>query len=382
MFEIAKEGYRESFNSTGFPLGSYQETFDPDFVLHKFKVRPFNESEEFRALMIGNPTVLFSHFVGGNIMHSFHDDWLPLLFTIAGTEEFLEENNGAKRLLLSLSHFGTKYEDMFKWLGKFFHINKFIDSLKLENIDNLTHLCFADGLVGLSTSAQWYQYGMRKHEGPVPALNKEFAGENIKEAIRWIKNGLNIPDDTETKNKSITVITRKSNRLILNENELLEKLKAAFPEYENVQFLSEEAVPSVAEMIKVVHNSSVLIGMHGALMILSMFLPQTENSKVVELFFFGVDPNNYTPYKTLSDLIGIQYRTWSNPREEAPYNIAHDDRPFHQGGIKHLPASQQHAVKWTKMVPKHKCCYFPMWKYRLFQDTHVDVEAVINLIKE
>ena len=133
-------------------------------------------------------------------------------------------------------------------------------------------------------------------------------------------------------------------------------------------------------MIKVVHNSSVLIGMY-ALMILSMFYHKPIILKWSELFFFGVDPNNYTPYKTLSDLIDSVQNVVESTKK-LHYNIAHDDRPFHQGGIKHLPASQQHAVKWTKMVPKHKCCYFPMWKYRLFQDTHVDVEAVINLIKE
>lgn len=98
-------------------------------------------------------------------------------------------------------------------------------------------------------------------------------------------------------------------------------------------------------MIKIGHESSVLIGMHGALMILSMFLPK----------IFGVDPNNYTPYKNLSDLIGINYKTWMNPREEAPYNVGHEDRPSHYGGLKNLPASQQHAVKWTKVIPKDKC---------------------------
>ena len=154
-------------------------------------------------------------------------------------------------------------------------------------------------------------------------------------------------------------ITSKTTRLILNENELIEKLKAAFPEYETIQFFSEESIASASEMI---HSTSVLIGMHGALVILSMFLPQ--KATLIELFFFGVDPKNYTPYKTVSDLIGVKYKTWTNVREDPPFSIVHDDKSFYLGGIKHLRASPA------------------IFQYGRFQDTFVDVEAVIKLIKE
>ena len=65
-------------------------------------MQSFNESEAFRDLFIGNPTTLFSQFVGMNIMHTFHDDWLPLLFTIAGTDEVIRKGD-RKRLLISLN---------------------------------------------------------------------------------------------------------------------------------------------------------------------------------------------------------------------------------------------------------------------------------------
>ena len=35
-------------------------------------------------------------------MHTFHDDWLPLLFTIAGTDEVIRKGD-RKRLLISLN---------------------------------------------------------------------------------------------------------------------------------------------------------------------------------------------------------------------------------------------------------------------------------------
>ena len=192
IFELSKEGYRENFNETFFSLGGYQEAFGSKIAgMHKYKMRTFNESEEFNGLFIGNPTILFSHFVSVNIMHTFHDDWLPLLFTIVGTEEFVEEGI-AKRLLISFNDYGTRFEEIFNWLGKYFNVNKLIETLKMESVDNITHLCFADGLIGLSSSSQWYQYGMIKPEGPVPDLNKEIAGKNIKEAVKWIKNGLGL----------------------------------------------------------------------------------------------------------------------------------------------------------------------------------------------
>ena len=50
--------------------------------------------------------------------------------------------------------------------------------------------------------------------------------------------------------------------------------------------------------------------MHGSILALAMFLPP--RSAVVELFPYGVPPQDYTPYRTLAELPHMQlaYGAW------------------------------------------------------------------------
>ena len=52
----------------------------------------------------------------------------------------------------------------------------------------------------------------------------------------------------------------------------------------------------------------MVIGMHGSILIMTMFCRR--GTVFLELFPFGVPPENYTPYKTLAGLsgMGIVYR--------------------------------------------------------------------------
>ena len=383
QFEISKDGRRQDFDDTKtqyFILNSYRENNHPDSVVSHDPVTHFKQSTyPLRILCIGNPTLLFKRFVGSNIMHSFHDNWLPALMTIVDTEELRDLDEGQSRFLIGFDNNGPYYSEIYSWLGKYYQIDDFVNVLAHNSADlnNLTHICFENAVMGLSTSAQWYQYGFKQHEGPVLDLNKDFAGENVRAAIDWLKDNLNLPK--VSKKKYVSIISRKSTRLILNEDELKTTLQESFPQYE-VILIGEETM-KLTELISTIHETAVMIGMHGALLILSAFLPT--GATLIEMFFFGVDPHNYTPYKTLASLTGmdITYRTWSNPNEEAPHNYAHEERGYTMGGIKHLPASIQNGVKATKMTPKHRCCYNPLWTYRLFQDTRVNITEIISIIQ-
>ena len=57
--------------------------------------------------------------------------------------------------------------------------------------------------------------------------------------------------------------------------------------------------------VEVVGGCSLLLGMHGALMSVSMFLPQ--GALVVELFPYAVPPTGYTPYRYVSPVCGQMY---------------------------------------------------------------------------
>ncbi len=379
---MSKEGYRDGFEGRVFVLNSYRENNHPNSFVSPEYIRNFDEkrTEPLKMLKMGNPTLLFQRFVSSNIMHSLHDTWLPILMTIADTPELRDLDGNKSRFLIGFDGSGPHYEQIYNWLGKYYQVHDFAAALEQsdERLQNLTHICFENGVFGLSTSAQWYQYGYKHPEGPVVDLDKDFAGKNVRAAADFLKANLNLPK--ESKCKFVSIVSRKSTRLILNEDELKKGIQSAFPQYD-VKFIGEETM-TLTELIETIHDSAVMIGMHGALMILSMFLPP--GSKLIEMYFFGVNPDNYTPYSTLAGLtdMNITYKWWSNPHEAAPYNYGYPNRTRHMGGLLHLPASMQHAVKTIKMVPKHRCCYFPMWSYRLFQDTRVNVTAIVNLMKE
>ena len=204
-------------------------------MLHKFKVRPLtnqkNSAHSWSAIRLFYLVILLA----GNIMHSFHDDWLPLLFTIAGTEEFLKRNNGAKDYYYHwvTSELIWRHVQMVR--ESFSTSTSLLTAWNWKTLTIWLHLCFADGWLDWARVLNGINMEWGNMKAQFQLWIKIRRWKNIKEAIRWIKNGLNIPDDTETKNKSITVITRKSNRLILEREWIKESLKPS-PEYENVQF--------------------------------------------------------------------------------------------------------------------------------------------------
>eukprot|EP00039_Didymoeca_costata_P007376 m.99069 g.99069 ORF g.99069 m.99069 type:complete len:147 (+) comp13661_c1_seq3:577-1017(+) len=129
----------------------------------------------------------------------------------------------------------------------------------------------------------------------------------------------------------------------------------------NAKILSLEDT-SIPSLLAELYKTNVLIGMHGSALIFSIFLPP--KAGVIELFPYGVPPEHYTPYKTLTKLAGmdLQYASWRNHNRDK--TITHPDwlhsltadyfkfleymcccRPRHLGGIAHLPHDIQEKVK-------------------------------------
>jgi len=103
---------------------------------------------------------------------------------------------------------------------------------------------------------------------------------------------------------------------------------------------------------------------------------------LIELYPFAVPAENYTPYRTLTTLKGMQlvYKAWENAHEEN--TVVYPDRPRLQGGIRHLPEEDQQKILNTKTVPKHTCCEDPYWLFRIYQDTTVHLEEILKLTEE
>eukprot|EP00039_Didymoeca_costata_P007374 m.99063 g.99063 ORF g.99063 m.99063 type:complete len:149 (+) comp13661_c1_seq2:577-1023(+) len=131
----------------------------------------------------------------------------------------------------------------------------------------------------------------------------------------------------------------------------------------NAKILSLEDT-SIPSLLAELYKTNVLIGMHGSALIFSIFLPP--KAGVIELFPYGVPPEHYTPYKTLTKLAGmdLQYASWRNHNRDK--TITHPDWPRHLGGIAHLPHDIQEKVKGSSNVPLHKCCDNPFWLFRSY----------------
>lgn len=212
-------------------------------------------------------------------------------------------------------------------------------------------------------------------------------GNEIRQFAKALMDKMNIsrPEDTDAsaeddKDKRedyIVVFSRSTTRLILNEAELIMALAQEFQMRVVTVSLEDQSFSSI---VQVISGAFMLVSMHGAQLISSLFLPR--GSVVVELFPFAVNPEQYTPYKTLASLpaMDLHYISWRNNIEEN--TVTHPDRPWEQGGISHLEKAEQERILTSKDVPRHLCCRNPEWLFRIYQDTLVDIPSFLDTLKE
>jgi protein O-mannose beta-1,4-N-acetylglucosaminyltransferase len=175
----------------------------------------------------------------------------------------------------------------------------------------------------------------------------------------------------------IIILSRKSNRLILNEQQLAIDLTKKYGL--ETKFVSNED-HSFEEQIKIIRRARIVVGMHGSILVMSMFTRR--GTVFIEMFPFGVPSKHYTPYKTMSNLPGMDlvYRSWENIHEEL--SVGYPDRHKLNGGLNDLSAEERQLVLDTKDVPQHICCASPYWLYRIYQDTTVTIHEIISLIDD
>ena len=333
---------------------------------------PARSAVHFEVDFIQRPSLIFNRFNPDNIMHVIHDDLLPMFHTL---EMITGRNN------INMSAFDVQLVFMEGWspgdhvnLYEVFAVHKLLFKTDLQAKGSVT--CFRNAYTGISKETTWYQYGFREPQGPIP--HHTVTALQINQFTAYLKYRLNTSTmPVPNGNSYIVFFTRKHNRLVLNEVELTFALVREF----KMKVLSVGAeTHSIAEMIAILSKATVLISMHGSLLSLSMFLPPS--AIVIELFPYAVNPENYTPYKTLAHLPGmrITYKAWRNMNEAN--TVTHPDRSWDTGGIAHLSSAEQNRIKSSTEVPKHICCRDPEWLFRIYQDTIVDIPSLISLVKE
>ncbi|XP_061838857.1 protein O-linked-mannose beta-1,4-N-acetylglucosaminyltransferase 2 [Nerophis lumbriciformis] len=320
-----------------------------------------------KPVFVPDVAFILNRFNPDNIMHVFHDDLLPAFYTM----KLYSDLDDHARLVFMEGWGEGPHFDLYKLLS-----NK--QPLLKEQLRNFGKLiCFTKAYVGLSKMTTWYQYGFVQPQGP--KANLLVSGNEIRQFAKAFLDKMNITRTAKkaADDKYIVMFSRLATRLIVNEAELIMALAQEFQMKVFKVSLEEQSFPSI---VQVVSGASMLVSMHGAQLITSLFLPR--GAVVVELFPFAINPEHYTPYKTLATLPGmdLHYVSWRNTKKEN--TRTHPDRAWEQGGIAHLEKEEQERILTSKEVSRHLCCRNPEWLFRIYQDTQVDIPSLLDVAGE
>ena len=335
---------------------------------------PVDKSERLNITWIKDTVLLFNRFKPDNLMHVLHDDILPMFHSmrLISMKEGNRQGHQNEKLGNQLVFFEGWEMGEFGELYQLFSTDPIVlkENLNLKG----TVVCFANAYTGVSKSTVWYDYGFTKPQGPVDGF--EVTGMMIHSLVKYILQQLHSGDNKQRSSTDyLVLLTRKQNRKIINEVELtLDIVQKLGIKVLNVNFEMFE----FSKLIHIVHSSKGIIGMHGSLLSLAMFL--RPGSVLVELFPYAVNPDHYTPFKTLASIkgMGIAYRAWQNTNTEN--SVGYPERDPDEGGLNHVPEAERTEIMQQTEVPLHLCCTDPSWLYHIYQDTSVDVGEITSLI--
>ena len=310
-----------------------------------------------KYLFIEGNSIIFHRFNPENIMHVFHDDLMPIYYTKSLFYPTSEIN-----LVMTDGRREGPYFDLYKLYSK---------SVYTTNNFSNTFLCFRDAVVGLSKQLTWYQYGFKTPQGPLNYMNYP------RHELLYFKQDFlaRMKLTSFSGSNCILFLSRTTNRKLLNEAQVLFKLSTFFrlPVY-SVSLENDD----LSYIISLILRAHLVLSMHGAQLILGVFMKP--GGVLAELFPYAVPPEDYTPYKTLANLISVRYMAWKN--SDPKNNYPHEEREPQLGGLLHLPKELQLLIKETTTVPTHLCCSDPYWLYRIYQDTVVDVDDLLHHLKQ
>lgn len=353
-----------------------------DHNAFKMKVSLMSAANKVKKRMVhfqDAPTFIIHRFKPDNIMHVIHDDLIPLFFTI---ESVLDKTAiDAKQFLLAFAD-GTNISELDKWYN---HYSK-TPVLKLPFVNDT--ICFSNAFVGLHKATLWFNYGFKKLPGPY--INKYFSVNGIKNFVQFSFNVWKSKPisacSLESKCVKVVVLNRARSRRILNLNTLLKAIEEAHHKAYQGYYLDIVTI-DLAEhdpsfILSELRQATLLVGMHGAGMIMSLFLPPM--SAIVELFPYAINPDGVSFLKALfqqHDTYPLHYEFWQNKNIGDSVPGTHSD-PL-MGRISHLSEDEQNKIMSMTEVPTVKCCHNPAYLYYMYHDTYVQdniVDPVFNAL--
>ncbi|XP_024920559.1 LOW QUALITY PROTEIN: protein O-linked-mannose beta-1,4-N-acetylglucosaminyltransferase 2-like [Cynoglossus semilaevis] len=235
-----------------------------------------------KPVFVPDVTLILNRFNPDNLMHVFHDDRLPIFYTM---KQYSDLDDEARLGFMEGWGEGPHF-DLYKLLSSKQPLLK----EQLRNFGKL--MCFTKSCIGLSEMTTWYQYGFVQPQGP--KANILVSGNAIQQFARVLMEKMNITraEEAEKDGGSVerekekekyddyaVVFSRSTTRLILNEAELILALAQELQMRVVTVSLEEQSFPSI---VQVISGASLLVSMHGAQLITSLFLPG--GATVLELF--------------------------------------------------------------------------------------------------
>jgi len=166
----------------------------------------------------------------------------------------------------------------------------------------------------------------------------------------------------------VTLVVRRSDRKIMNSEELFDTLKSNFSDVANVRKLYLEDL-SHQEQFSLMRETTILIGIHGSGLTNLIFLPP--GSVLLEIFQYGF---TRPTYRYVSGLAGVLYLSWQNSKKE--HTIFHSEildsyqLSDSQRSIIVDASSFHHGMTWAGNM------------YWINQDTIVDVQEFVVVVRE
>lgn len=321
---------------------------------------------QYDLIYMREDTIIFGRFKPDNLMHLLHDDIFPLYATM----KQLTVMHDVQQMRI---FFFDEWNDTFdtptiQYAKSIYH--KLIPAKSFLTGNQLSKnqlVCFRNAHVGVNKETTWYDYGFREPQRALPAHGQEVM---LRKTVDAIIDDLGL-GDRDCDVRRVILISRRINRLILNEVQLL-KIISIHSNYElPVVSLRLEGFTNFTDLVRSIRCAKVLIGVHGSGLVLSAFLPH--DAALIEIFPFAINADHYTPYKTLCQLLAIKYSSWTNREREN--SVTHADFPASLGGINHLPPNKIKEITSASEVKRHLCCSNPEWLFRIYQDTIVDVDS-------
>ncbi|KAJ8043623.1 Protein O-linked-mannose beta-1,4-N-acetylglucosaminyltransferase 2 [Holothuria leucospilota] len=313
--------------------------------------------------------IIYSRFVANHVMFLFHNELIPLYFTLL--RHFDESQFSSIKLFIKDEDDIKDFAVLYKKFSPHPPLLRY--ELGLELSETVT--CFQEATIGLVRESIWYQYGLK--EPGRPLKDPSVTAGHIRQFTTFLKQKLEIEPYCSNASAYGILLSRKKNRLLLNEKELQAAISDEF-QIKMIELSLEHC--SISFIIEKISCAKLVVGVHGALLVVTMFLPPT--SMVMEIFPYAVNPNHRTAYRTLTQLPGmdIMYGCWRNmdKTKTVTQPFVH---PVH-GGISHLPPEEQERINNITEVPHNKFGSDPEWRFHLFQDTIVDIPAVIDTMKD